>query len=211
MGAGPSRFKSALRNRSRRHGPTTTLHLPSPHPISHHTPPSTIPGGRQKEWVSGSPPKKRLCDRQCETNRLVELRLITTRPTHTKWVGITQGPCLHQVGTNERAVRPILVWGSPSEFGAERRPRHRKTRLRRPRRLEGGGARKRSSAPRQRRGRELEAPTQGGQNVFFSFLFFFFVFLFSVEWGEGETPLGRHGSSRVAVGDARTGIGLGKK
>ena len=87
-------------------------------------------GGKER-GASVWRPKKRLRDRQREAKRLVELRPITTCPTHT------------ETGGHQREGREAEDWGggrlhNNAECGARRRLRHRKTRLRRPRRLEGG-------------------------------------------------------------------------
>ena len=66
------------------------------------------------------------------------------------------------------------------------------------------GRRKRNSSPRWRRlgGWRSSEPRPGPDRMFFSFVFSFCCSIL-VDWreGEGEEPLGRHGSPWVAAGD----------
>ena len=134
-------------------------------------------GGKKTGF--GLTPKNRLHGRQHGVKRLVEIRSITTCPTHR--VGTNEGPRGRRAWDGGRLHHHVGC-------RAQRRPRHRKGHLWGPRRLEGArGRRERSSNQRQRRlgGWRNREPGRGPDRMFFYSVSpsrFFFL----ADWGEGD-------------------------
>ena len=162
----------------------------------------SLPGGRGKEGEVGlNPPKSGPA---------------TTRNKAFGWITTNYNtPHLHSNGwAPTRAARP-KSWGGGRlhhhvERGAQLRPRQRKTRFRVTRRRGGGGEREAEaefkSASEEAEGVEEQgARARAGQNVLFICIFLCFFSLADWGEGEGEAPLGRHGSPWVAVCDASRG------
>ena len=116
---------------------------------------------------------------------------------------------LKWMGTNERAARP-KAWGGCRfrhrvECGAQRRPRHRKTRLPGPRRQEGeregGGSGVRVRARGAGGMEEQGARAQAGQNVLFLRLLLLFHFSGRVRRRRSGSParIGNAGLGRDKV------------